>query len=276
MIMHERASNAFLLSLTLHAGVVLAIAALAFAVQQSRPPPMQIFELVAGPPTDPMATEAPALGTPDGQVEVKIPEPPARSEPAPSEPAPTQPELSRPAVRPETKPPRPETKTTAIGKTPAKPESQLSYDQYVKKFGKPTPSKSGSSGTPRATAVPQIHGKGIAGGLLGGSPNSRGGQGGTALTAAQHSALEAYMARLVTALRQNHEKPPGLSDLLNADVEFLIAPDGSISHVHIVRSSGNAAFDLSCIETFQRVGSVGPKPDGRSDTWTTTFRMKDE
>jgi colicin import membrane protein len=269
MIMHERASNAFLLSLTLHAGVVLAIAALAFAVHQSRPPPMQIFELVAGPPTDPMATEAPALGTPDGQVDVKIPEPPARSEPAPLEPAPPQPEISQPAVRPQTK-------TTAIGKTPARVESQLSYDQYVKKYGKPTPSKSGSSGSGRATAVPKINAKGIAGGLVGGSPNSKGGQGGTALTAAQHSALDAYMSRLVAALRQNHEKPPGLSDLLNADVEFLIAPDGSISHVHIVRSSGNTAFDLSCIETFQRVGSVGPKPDGRSATWTTTFRMKDE
>ena len=97
-----------------------------------------------------------------------------------------------------------------------------------------------------------------------------------ALTAAQHSALEAYISRLVAALRQNHEKPPGLSDLLNADVEFRIAPDGSISHVHIVRSSGNTEFDLSCIETFKRVGSVGPKPDGRAETWTTTFRMKDE
>ena len=137
-------------------------------------------------------------------------------------------------------------------------------------------SKSGAAGSPRATAVPKIHGKGIAEGVLGGSPNSKGGQGGTALTAAQHSALEAYISRLVAALRQNHEKPPGLSDLLNADVEFRIAPDGSISHVHIVRSSGNTEFDLSCIETFKRVGSVGPKPDGRAETWTTTFRMKDE
>jgi TonB family protein len=270
MTMHARASNAFLLSLTLHAGVVLIIAALVFAVQQSRPAPMQIFELVAGPATDPTATEAPALGTPDGQVDVKIIEPPvSRSEPVPLEAAPPQPEVSRPAVRPETK-------ASAIGKTPAKTEPQLSYDEYVKRHGKPTPSKSGPSGSSRAVAVPQIHAKGIAGGLVGGSSNSKGGQGGTALTAAQHSALDAYKSRLVTALRQNHEKPPGLSDLLNADVEFLIAADGSISQVHIVRSSGNTAFDLSCLEAFRRMGSVGSKPDGRSDTWTTTFRMKDE
>jgi len=192
------------------------------------------------------------------------------------EPAPTQPEISRPVVRPETKTPRPETKTTAIGKTPAKTESQLSYDQYVKKFGKPTASKSGSSGSGRATVVPKINAKGIAGGLIGGSSRSTGGQGGTALTAAQHSALDAYVARLVMALRQNHEKPPGLSDLLDADVEFLIAADGSISRIHIVRSSGNTAFDESCIAAFRRMGSVGPKPDGKSATWTLTFKMKDE
>ena len=202
-------------------------------------------------------------------LDVKIPEPPARSEPAPLEPAPPQPEISQPAVRPPTK-------TTAIGKTPAKPESQLSYDQYVKKFGKPTPSKSGASGSGRATAVPKINAKGIAGGLVGGSSRSTGGQGGTALTAAQHSALDAYVARLVTALRQNHEKPPGLSDLLDADVEFFIAADGSISSVHIVRSSGNTAFDLSCLDVFRRMGSIGAKPDGRSATWTLTFKMKDE
>ena len=145
--MHERASNAFLLSLTLHAGVVLVIAALAFAVQQSRPPPMQIFELVAGPNTDPTATEAPALGTPDGQVDVKITEPPAGSEAVPLEPAPPQPEISRPAVRPDTK-------TTTTGKAPAKTETQLSYDEYVRRHGKPTPSKSGATGSPRATAMP--------------------------------------------------------------------------------------------------------------------------
>jgi TonB family protein len=272
MIMNERASNAFLLSLTLHAGVVLVIAALAFAVNQSRPPPMQIFELVAGPNTDPTATEAPALGTPDGQVDVKIPELPAKSEAVAPEPAvPSKPETAQPAVRL----PLP-TKTPAIGKTLAKVESQLSYDQYVKKFGKPTPSKSGASGSPRATAVPKIHSKGIAEGVLGGSPNSKGGQGGTALTAAQHSALDAYISRLFAAIRQNHEKPPGLSDRLEAEVEFSIASDGTISNVHIIHSSGNTEFDLSCLETFKRVGSIGPKPDGRSATWTVGFKMKDE
>jgi colicin import membrane protein len=161
-------------------------------------------------------------------------------------------------------------------KAPSLKESRLSYDQYVKKYGKPAPSKAGGSGSSRSTATPKINAKGIAEGVIGGSSESKGGGGGTALTAAEHSALEGYKARLLAALRQNHEKPPGLSDKLEADVEFLIAADGSISRVQILRSSGNTDFDLSCLEAFKRMGSVGPKPDGKSDTWQVTFRMKEE
>ena len=146
----------------------------------------------------------------------------------------------------------------------------------MKQHGKPTPAKSGGSGAPRSTAAPKINAKGIAEGVRGGSADSKGGGGGTALTAAEHSALDGYIARLVAALRQNHEKPPGLSDLLSADVEFLLAADGTISRVQIVRSSGNTDFDLSCIEAFKRVGSVGPRPDGKTDTKVLMFRMKED
>jgi colicin import membrane protein len=267
--MYARSPTAFFFSLLLHGTIVVAILALAFVVHQ-RTPPVQIFELVAGPPTDPTATAAPALGSPEGTVEVKFLEPPASSEPEEVEEAPPapKPEAAKPAMRTETK-----AATTA--KAPTKSESKLSYDQYVKQHGKPSPSKSGSSGASRTTSAPKINAKGIAEGVRGGSSSSKGGGGGTALTAAQRSALEGYIARLVTALRQNHEKPPGLSDLLSADVEFLIATDGTISRVQIVRSSGNTDFDLSCIEAFRRMGSVGPKPDGKSDTWVLTFRMKE-
>lgn len=263
--MYARTPSAFFLSLLIHAAIVVTILALAFIVPRCRPPSVQIFELVAGPPTDLTATAAPALGSPGGTVEVTIPEPVA-VEPAPP---PLQPEAIRPA-------PRPEAGTATPAKAPATPESKLSYDQYVKKYGKPSPAKSAGSQTPRPANIPKIDAKGIAEGVLGGSPSSKGGGGGQALTAPQRSALEAYVARLVTALRQNHEKPPGLSDLLAADVEFLIAADGTISRVQIVRSSGNTNFDLSCIAAFRRMGSVGPKPDGKSDTWVLTFRMKEE
>jgi colicin import membrane protein len=263
--MYARSPTAFFLSLLLHGTVVTAIVVMAFVVQQHTPPPVHVFELVAGPPTDLTATAAPALGSPEGTVDVKIPEPPAsRAEPVVEEPAPpSKSETARPATRTATKAP------------PLK-ESRLTRDEYLKKYGPPKPSKAGGSGAPRAAAVPKINAKGIAEGVRGGSADSKGGGGGTALTAAEHSALDGYIARLVAALRQNHEKPPGLSDLLSADVEFLLAADGTISRVQIVRSSGNTDFDLSCIEAFKRVGSVGPRPDGKTDTKVLMFRMKED
>jgi colicin import membrane protein len=270
--MYARSPTAFFISLLLHGTVVTAIVVMAFIVQQHTPPPVHVFELVAGPPTDLTATAAPALGSPEGSVDVKIPEAPTpRAEPVVEEtaPPPSKSETTRPATRTETK-------AAATAKAPAKSEPKLRYDQFVKQHGQPTPSKSGGTGAPRAPAVPQIRTKGIPDGVIGGSSSSKGGGGGNALTAAQHSALEGYIARLRAALRQNHEKPPGLSDLLEADVEFLIAADGTISRVQIVRSSGNTDFDLSCIEAFKRMGSVGPKPDGKSDTWQVTFRMKED
>ena len=96
--MQARAPTAFFLSLLLHGSIVAAILMLAFVAQLNIQPPMQVFELVAGPPTDPTATAAPALGSPDGTVEVKVPEPPARQAPAVAEPepAPAKPETARP------------------------------------------------------------------------------------------------------------------------------------------------------------------------------------
>ena len=259
--MHARSSNAFMLSLTLHVSVVVMLFAVAFVVQQSRPPPIHVFELVAGPGNDPNATEAPALGTPDGEVEVKIP-----TSPVPPEAKPVPEEVVKPAVHPETKIP---------AKTPSQTGPKISYKDFVTKHGQPVPSKPSASASSHATRAPQIKTRGIPGGVAHGSSRSTAGQGGTALTAAQHSALEYYTSRLVTALRQNHEKPPGLSDLLTASVSCLIGADGTISNVHVERSSGNAAFDQSCIEAFSRVGSIGPTPDGKSGTWTIAFHMVD-
>jgi len=275
--MQARTPSAFFFSVTLHGAVVAAIVALAYVVQYNTRPPIHVFELVAGPPTDLTATEAPALGNSDGTVEVKVNEPVAKHEPVvapptpPAPPAPAPPQAITPPVA-STAP----LKTTVHA--PSRTElKRMTYEQYVKKYGPPTKARSATVAPGgRARPAPKIDVKGIAEGVLGGSSRSKGGGGGRALTATQRSELEGYIARLVTALRQNHEKPPGVSDLLEADVQFFIAPDGTISRIHIARSSGNDAFDQSCIDAFRLVGTVGPKPDGKSDTWTITFRMKDE
>jgi colicin import membrane protein len=75
-------------------------------------------------------------------------------------------------------------------------------------------------------------------------------------------------------LRERHEKPGGLSDLLNAEVSFTVAANGAISGVRIVRSSGNAEFDQSVLEAFGRV-RMPARPDGKSDVKTLTFRIKE-
>ena len=277
--MPARTQTAFFYSLLLHGCAVAAIAVLAFAFQQSKPPPTMVFDLVAGPPTDLTATAAPALGSPDAPMDVKVPEPPA---PRPAPPArveePVQDNAAETAAPPRAEAPkRPVRSETKAAESPsAASEPRMTYEQYVKKFGKPAAAKGGGTpGASRPIPVPKV-GRGIANGVAGGSVRSTGGGGGNAMTAAEHSAMEGYFARLVTVLKQNHEKPPGLSDLLNADVSFFLAADGSISRVHIERSSGNAAFDESCLEAFRRIGSIGPTPNGKSDTYSITFQMKDQ
>jgi TonB family protein len=200
------------------------------------------------------------------------------AEPAPPAP-PVTPAPAKPAPAAATAAPTAEVKTTVHA--PSRKEiNRLTYQQYVKKYGLPSKaqpsSSSAAAGSGRPRAVPKINARGIAEGVLGGSPNSRKGGGGHALTAPARSEMEGYFARLITALRQNLEKPPGLSDLLSADVEFFIAADGTISRVRIANSSGNEEFDRACIDAFRQVGSVGPRPDGQSDIKVITFRMKDE
>ncbi len=266
--MPARMSTAFFFSALLHTAVVVALLAIAFTVQQRKPPPEVIFDLVAGPGNDLTATKAPALGSPDAGVDVKIPEPPApRVKPAAPEP-----------VAQETAPPatRAETKAAAQEKAANRDAARLTYEQYVKKYGKPAPARGANAGTPRPIATPRIKTRGIPDGVAGGSPDSTRGANGNAMAAAEHSAMAGYIARLEDVLRQNQERPPGLSDELWAEVEFFVAADGSISRIQMTRSSGNAEYDQSCLAVLRRVGSIGPRPDGKSDIFAFKFRMKYE
>ncbi len=289
--MVAKTRTAFFYAVALHIAAIVAIALVVLLVRTQTKPPQGIFELVAGPGNDLTATQAPAKGTQDGDtVELKLPPaPPAprhreRIAPAPARPeavpVPRQAEAVPVPRQPEARPPvtrtREETKPAVRERAPAEHEQRMSYEEYVKRFGAPKAPSASESRVRRPIRAPRIDVRGIADGVLRGAASSRAGSGGTALTATEHSALEGYIARLIVALRQNHEKPPGLSDLLSADVRFHIAADGTITDVRIVRSSGNEAFDQSCLEAFRRLGSIGPKPDGKPDTWTITFRMKDE
>jgi len=102
------------------------------------------------------------------------------------------------------------------------------------------------------------------------------GAGGKALSREEGNLLDGYQARLLQKLSAAHEKPPGLSDLLKAEVKFNIAADGALSSVKIVRSSGSTEFDQSVLRAFKKVRTIGRTPTGKSYVWTVTFRMREE
>jgi colicin import membrane protein len=88
--------------------------------------------------------------------------------------------------------------------------------------------------------------------------------------------MERYFSLLKARLKENHEKPSGLSDALMARVEFYVGADGSISRVRISKSSGSEEFDRSVREAFARTKSIGSRPDKKGETVELEFRMREE
>ncbi|MBI3885088.1 MAG: TonB family protein, partial [Opitutae bacterium] len=244
--MRANSSSAVMVSLTLH-GVVAALIFLTtvYVAHQQKTPPV-IFELVAGPPTAPEQPDAPALGIPDWKLTVpKVAVPEEKPQPVPEAVRPT------PRTKPAETKPKPE---TSIAKEMKKKE-RMSYKEYRRAHPDPKPAP------PAPVRAPRIDTEGIAAGVLGGSPaNKKGGGGGKALTRAERSELDTYISFLISALKEAHQPPPGLSDQLVVKVTFDIAANGRISNPRVERSSGNREFDESALEAFRNVASIGPTP----------------
>ena len=297
--MTANSPQAYLLSALCHAAAAALILLLGFAVGQHRSDTPKIFELVAGAGDNYAATVAPALGVPGG-IKVSLPQslpvqPIAQPEPAPPEPMPVQAPVQPAPVRPapvNTAPPV-ASKATDVpnftkvvqrtahrkaARLEAKYKKELeaeerkreSYEQFLREQG----AKSGR-GSP-ASRNPRVDAEGIAGGVVGGSTaNKTGWAGGKALTREEQSLLDSYFAYFKARLKENHVPPPNVSDKLTVRVEFFMAADGSVSRVHVLRSSGNAEFDQSVLDAFRHT-HAGPRPDGRSDEKELEFRMRDE
>ena len=147
------------------------------------------------------------------------------------------------------------------------------YDKFQQQNGSKT---TGAKSTAAAGASPgkRIDAGSIKRGVTGGTGAGSSGAGGTALARAEADAMDAYFSMLIQRLRDSHEKPGGLSDLLNAEVQFTVAANGVISGVRILRSSGNAEFDQSVLEAFARV-RMPARPDKNTDVQRLTFRIKE-
>lgn len=312
--MRANTTSAFMLSLTMHGGLVALLFLIAYVMHQQVKESPKIFELVAGEGDNYAATEAPALGVAGG-VKFTMPTPVSKPEPVQPEPLP-EPPAPEPVVEHAPVPKaEPKAAEKVVEKAPVKPVetkapnykkdlmriankrekrlveadrkkreaaekaeaakqakmSKAEFDRLNK--GKTT---AGAKGT-TATKVAKIDGEGIAKGVIGGSVNNKtGGAGGKALTREEQDLLDSYIALLIQRLRAAHEKPPGLSDLLEARVQFRIAANGTISDVKIVGSSGSSEFDQSVLAAFARVRSIGATPNGKSDVWIVTFKMREE
>jgi colicin import membrane protein len=322
-LMSTHSTSSYSLSLLLHGAFIAALVFTAFAFKENaKNETTKIFELVAGAGDNWGATEAPAIGTPDGvkfqpsakPVMQPKPEPVAPPQPepvaaSPVEPSPVvatvvEPPVKAPKVEPKKTTPPQKTFAQQVEQVANRKEKQLmtkyrreeqarakkeadaeakrkaaeaaaakkmSYDEFSKANPKKVASNT-KSGTP---SYEKVSAKGLAGGVDGGTTDKPGADG-KVLSRAEQDQLSTYFAFLKQKVKDAHVTPLGVTNQPSARVSFHVSAGGTISQVKIIRSSGNTEFDLSVIAAFKAVGSIGARPDGRSDTHFTDFNTKDE
>lgn len=308
----RRFGPAFWVSAGLHGAAILLLVVLAVSARDQDEERPAVFELVAGEGDDFMATEAPAgseagraatgeiaFDAPESVSNWTPPQPPVAevvpvdAAPPPAEPMKTPPVAETPVpnfkqavkdklrqekrkVDREIKKQRAaeEAAAKAAAAAEAKRKAATTYEKFQQQnAGRSTAKPSGATAG-AANPGKRIDAGSIKRGVTGGTGAGSTGAGGTALSRAEANAMEAYFSMLIQRLRDSHEKPGGLSDLLNAEVQFTVASNGVISGVRIVRSSGNAEFDQSVLEAFGRV-RMPARPDKNTDVQRLTFRIKE-
>jgi colicin import membrane protein len=277
--MNAQSPGAYGLSALLHGGVILLVLFFSYAATSMVKDSPKILELVAGEGDNYAATAAPALGSPGGvklQAAPVVPDAPAplpvaRAEESPIQAAPEARPI--PAAKP-AKPAKPIDLVASLKRVEDRRKKRLET-AYEKQ--KAAEQKKEDLQRAQEAKVAHIDAEGIREGVIGGSSeNKTGGAGGKALTREEGSELDAYFSLLKARIKENHTPPEGVSDSLEARLEFFVAADGSLSHVHIVKSSGNSDFDRSVVEACQRTQSIGARPDGRSETVEMTFKMRED
>jgi len=307
--------GAFFASATLHAVLLALVLWLAWANHRSKEEPPAVFELVAGEGDNFAATEAPALGVPGGVKLPDIPQPPAPA-PSPVEAAPAEPDPSpvveaaspveavKPVKPAPVKPAPPEYKTTNMARTveriadkraaniekkfkadqarTAKAEAAAQTKTMTKaEFDRLNKNKSLAAQKPvtagAGKSLKKIDTEGISKGVAGGSTaNKTGGAGGKVLTRQDIELSDAYIALLIQRLKQAHQKPDGLSDLLEATVKFRLTSSGAVTNVVIISSSRNSEYDQSVLDAFRRISMPPPPPNLKTSDYTLTFKMRED
>jgi colicin import membrane protein len=284
--MTVRSPNAYFYSALLHCGVIGLALFLAYGIGESPPETPKIFELVAGAGDNYGATAAPALGVAGG---IKLNLPKAAPMPAP---APVPPQAApMEAAAPIQAAPEPAAKAAPTkAALTKKAETVPNFTKVVQRTANRRAARLEAKykkqlaeqerRLAREDALRQkaerIDAEGIREGVVGGSAeNKEGGAGGKALTREEGDLLDGYFALLKTRIKENYESAGDASDRLTARLEFYVGADGSLGSVRITRSSGNAEFDRSVLEAFHRTASIGPRPDGKGETVTMEFDLRE-
>lgn len=300
--MTARSPSAFLLSATLHALVAGLLLLLSYTASRHADEVPKIFQIVAGPGSDYLAREAPALGTPGGlKIETTMPPTPqpaaeetrqaAKPEPAPFTPAPVAPPAPKQA--PKQTPPAPKKQTTERvlpnvrrdvirAESKAKQQLEKQWKEDAKKLAEERKREAELEAQQKAKNAKSSPGKvarvdveGIQKGVLGGSANSKEGAGGRALRADNDDVLGAYFEMFKERVRDRCEPPPGLSESVRGEFEFTIHADGSISGARVVKSSGNTDFDHAVLDAIRRV-KMPAHPNRKSESVKFTYSMRDQ
>lgn len=281
--MSSQSTSAFFLSAFLHTFVVVALLLLSYCSFQKPEEPPHVFELVAGEGDNYAAKEAPALGVPEAP-KVELPEietPPAPKAPAKEpviEPVPEPVPEPKVTIKPVPTPPKTEAKKTPTPTPKKAPEPKKAEQKMTKaEFDKLNPKKATTA--PKTTAPTKIQTKkidvaGITKGVTGGSSAVKSGAGGTALTRAEADLLDLYVALILQRIKESLESA-GLSDLLEAKVEFRVSAAGAISGVRVVGSSGSREFDDAVVSAFRTIRPIGPPPTNRPEAFSVTVRMRE-
>lgn len=301
--MRANSPSAYFASLLLHAAVAAIVAGLSLYIAQvqSQQRPPVIFDLVAGPPTAPGELVAPKLGntltapkiTPPVNAPIRQPEVAPQPEPVvetvktppPEDVVPTPPkETPKPKAKDVPKPKQTLTKEAKKVVDQMNNRRIVSYLNEKKKIDREIAKQEAARKAAEARAakanagVKGVDVKGIKDGVLQGSDtNTNGGGRGKALSREEADELLVYQTLLKNELKPIFDelKPTGVSDLLTADISFLMTANGEIGNVRVARSSGSAEFDQAAVASFKRLAWGKRRPDGKTSTWVLTFRMRD-
>lgn len=281
--MQAKSPSAFLLSFTLHTIVVALLLIFTYVIHRQVKESPKVFELVAGEGDNYAATEAPPPSAPD-TIKFDLPDQPApvlRPDPPVIEPAPIEPSPVEPVITPAPEPappkkvvpkPEPKPKPKSVPKKVTPPPKPMTKAEFDKLHANQRNPASKAPAKPHSIKVKSIDANSFANV----SSKTVTGAGGKALSREEGNLLDGYIALLLQRLRAAHEKPSGLSDLLQTKVRFNIGSNGVLSDVRVVTSSGSAEFDQSVLNAFRKVRTIGPPPNGKSDVWTVTFKMRED